>query len=81
MTSELEKMKRGEWYDANFNTELVQKRIIAQDLCFELNQLKPSREEERQKVLKKLTGQNFEGLVLLSPFTCDYGENEQVTLN
>lgn len=26
MTSELEKMKRGEWYDANFNTELVQKR-------------------------------------------------------
>lgn len=66
MTSELEKMKRGEWYDANFNTELVQKRIIAQDLCFELNQLKPSREVERQKVLKKLTGQNFEGLVLLS---------------
>ena len=81
MTSELEKMKRGEWYDANFNTELVQKRIIAQDLCFELNQLKPSREVERQKVLKKLTGQNFEGLVLLSPFTCDHGENEQVTLN
>lgn len=75
MTSELEKMKRGEWYDANFNTELIQKRIIAQDLCFELNQLKPSCEVERQKVLKKLTGQNFEGLVLLSPFTCDYGEN------
>lgn len=55
MTSELEKMKRGEWYDANFNTELVQKRIIAQDLCFELNQLKPSREVERQKVFEQVT--------------------------
>ncbi|VUX02850.1 Putative acetyltransferase [Streptococcus constellatus] len=75
MASELEKMKRGDWYDANFDQELVQKRMEAQDLCFELNQLKPSREEERAALLKKLMGQDFEGLVLLSPFTCDYGEN------
>ncbi|HGO1355015.1 TPA: sugar O-acetyltransferase [Streptococcus pyogenes] len=75
MTTEFDKMTRGEWYDANFDSELIQKRMMAQDLCFDLNQLKPSREEERSAVLNQLFGQSFEGLVLLSPFICDYGKN------
>ena len=75
MTGEQEKMQAGEWYDANFDPELIQKRIEAQDLCFDLNQLRPSLEAERKDVLKKLFGQDFQGLVLLSPFTCDYGSN------
>lgn len=75
MKSELEKMNDGEWYDANFDKELIEKRIKAQDLCFELNQLKPSLLEEREVILKKLFGKSFENLILLSPFTCDYGKN------
>ncbi|MGT2845816.1 sugar O-acetyltransferase [Streptococcus massiliensis] len=75
MPTEREKMLAGDWYDANYDSELVQKRIAAQDLCFELNQLKPSQIKERQEVLQKLLGQDYQGLVLLSPFTCDYGEN------
>ena len=75
MTTEFDKMTRGEWYDANFDSELIQKRMVAQDLCFDLNQLKPSREEERSALLSQLFGQSFDGLVLLSPFICDYGKN------
>lgn len=37
MTTEFDKMTRGEWYDANFDSELIQKRMVAQDLCFDLN--------------------------------------------
>ncbi|GAA0053694.1 UNVERIFIED_CONTAM: sugar O-acetyltransferase [Streptococcus canis] len=75
MTTEFDKMTRGEWYNANFDSELIQKRMVAQDLCFDLNQLKPSREEERSALLSQLFGQSFDGLVLLSPFICDYGKN------
>lgn len=75
MPTELEKMKKGEWYNANFDPELIQKRLHAQDLCFDLNQLKPSKTSERQAILKSLLGNDFDGLVLLSPFMCDYGEN------
>ncbi len=52
MTTAFEKMNRGEWYDTNFDAELIQKRMEAQDLCFDLNQLKPSREEEHSTILK-----------------------------
>ncbi|MEX2785451.1 sugar O-acetyltransferase [Streptococcus sp. H49] len=75
MVTESEKMQSGDWYDANFDPELIQKRLAAQDLCFELNQLKPSLEKERSAVMAELFGRTYEGLVLLSPFTCDYGEN------
>ncbi|CAN2924188.1 hypothetical protein SDNOR2018_01084 [Streptococcus dysgalactiae] len=52
MTTAFKKMNRGEWYDTNFDAELIQKRMEAQDLCFDLNQLKPSREEEHSTILK-----------------------------
>lgn len=75
MRSEYEKMMAGEWYDANFDEELIKERRKAQDLCFELNQLKPSRVSERNELLTELLGQEAENLELLSPFTCDYGSN------
>ena len=37
--TELEKMKMGEWYDANHDPEIIKQRYTAFDLCFELNQI------------------------------------------
>lgn len=50
MMSEKEKMKAGQWYDANNDQELIEERTKVQDLCFELNQINPSIEEERKKI-------------------------------
>lgn len=81
MISEKEKMKAGLWYDANNDQDLINARINAQDLCFELNQLKPSMEKERRKIIHQLLGYYPTDLVLLSPFTCDYGSNIHIGQN
>lgn len=73
--SEKEKMLLGLWYDANSDKELLKDRLEAQDLCFQLNQTRPKDEKERNKIIFKLLNSMPEGLVLLSPFMCDYGKN------
>lgn len=72
--NEREKMNAGLWYDANNDQELIQQRLMCQDLCFELNQLKPS-DQKREQILDQLLGYHPQGLVLLSPFMADYGTN------
>lgn len=71
---EREKMLLGKWYDAT-DQELVKQRLNAKDLCFELNQIKPSNLEKRNSIINKLLGYQPDNLELLSPFTCDYGNN------
>ena len=78
--TEKEKMKAGLWYDANNDQELIDQRLICQDLCFALNQLKPS-DEKRNEVIKNILGYFPDDLVLLSPFTADYGKNIFVNIN
>lgn len=73
--SEKEKMKQGLWHDANNDQELINARTKAMDLCFALNQLKPSADNQRNKLLEKILGYETDNLVLLSPFMCDYGVN------
>lgn len=53
MQSEYQKMISGQLYDPA-DPKLKQDRITAQDLCFELAQLKPSRLAERILLLKRL---------------------------
>jgi acetyltransferase-like isoleucine patch superfamily enzyme len=72
---EKDKMKLGLWYDANNDQELMNDRVKAMDLCFQLNSLKPSLENERKEILEQLLGYRTEKLVILSPFSCDYGRN------
>lgn len=73
MSSELEKMYRGEWYDANNDPQIIEMRIKAKDLCFDLDYLKPSEMEKRKDVITQLLGYYPENLELISPFMCDYG--------
>ena len=72
--NEREKMLLGKWYGAT-DQELVKQRLNAKDLCFELNQIKPSNLEKRNSIINKLLGYQPDNLELLSPFTCDYGNN------
>ena len=39
--TESEKMRAGLWYDANFDKELLEQRLAAEELCYELNQTRP----------------------------------------
>lgn len=71
--TESEKMKLGLWHDANFDDALVQQRLVAEDLCFELNNTRPSKIEDRNAILKKLIPDLENDCTILSPFTADYG--------
>ena len=54
--TEAEKCKQGLWYDANFDEELVKRRTVACDLCYDFNALRPSETAKQQVILKKLIG-------------------------
>ena len=71
--SESEKMIRGLWYDANYDQELLRHRLIAEDLCFDLNNTRPSDLKTRAEILKKLIPDLGKDVVILSPFMTDYG--------
>lgn len=71
--SERDKMLNSEWYDANYDSELIALRQIAQDLCFQLNQLSPAASKDRQKILEKIFQQELKNVEIVSPFLCDFG--------
>lgn len=81
MSSELEKMERGEWYDANNDAQLLEMRIKAKDLCFDLDHTKPGDVEKRKDILTQLLGYYPENLEIISPFMCDYGSRIQLGKN
>ncbi|MDD8048252.1 MAG: sugar O-acetyltransferase [Thomasclavelia sp.] len=70
-----EKMKQGMWYDANNNPEIVKDRYNNFDLCFELNQTKPSDMNTKNDILTKIFGYLPDNLEIVTPFICDYGKN------
>ncbi len=76
--SEKEKMLEGKWYDANFDQELLQKRLDAEDLCFEFNQTRPKDIEKKNEILAKLIPTWSQESTILSPFYCDYGCYTQI---
>ncbi|MGM9960894.1 MAG: sugar O-acetyltransferase [Allobaculum sp.] len=68
-----ERMKKGLWYDANYDRELLEMRNQADDLCFEFNNIRPRFEKERQRILKKLMPDLGENVSVLAPINADYG--------
>ena len=52
--TEREKMELGMWYDANNDEELLKQRVLAKDLCFDLDHIKPSSYEKRLEVITSL---------------------------
>lgn len=79
--NEKEKMEQGLWYDANNDTYLIEQRIKAKDLCFDLNQTRPREKEKRDGLIVELLGYQPNNLELISPFMCDYGNNIKLGKN
>ncbi|MEM0911997.1 MAG: sugar O-acetyltransferase [Pseudomonadota bacterium] len=71
--TEYQKMLAGEYY-LSTDKALMQKRTIAKQTCFELNQCSPADTKTKKRLLKALMP-NAKGLWLETPFYCDYGEN------
>lgn len=78
--TEKEKMIGGEIYYANCE-ELLKEREHAKDLCYEYNNLKPSQENERKEIIKKILGKTKENFLIEQPFICDYGYNIEIGEN
>ena len=73
---EIEKAKAGYLYDANNDEEIIKKRLICADLCYEYNNCRPSELDKQKEIMRKILGKNghIEGDFLITqPFHCDYG--------
>lgn len=75
--SEKEKKLAGEIYDSNKN-EFIKDIYNAQDKCFEYNQIKPSKLEERKELMKTILGKTKQNFLIEQPFICDYGYNIEI---
>ena len=74
--TEKEKMLAGQWYNANFDTNLIEERAIVKDLCLEFNLTRMQELTRRQKILREiLPNVDTEAVEILSPFMVDYGYN------
>ncbi len=78
MTNRRKNVKPLELCDANSDETLAAERVVCQDLCHELNLLKPSQESERMAVFRRLFGKTAEHFTIVSPFICDYGYNVEI---
>lgn len=73
--TEKEKMLAGEWYDANYDKNLIDLRLKAERHCYEFNNSLPQ-SAEQMDILKKILGREIpQGLSVLAPVYFDYGSN------
>ena len=74
--TEREKMLAGQWYDANFDADLIARRAFVKDLCLELNATKLADLSRRRELLKNILPHvDANAVEILSPFMVDYGFN------
>ena len=67
-------MLAGDWYDANYDKELVQVRLKAEELCFGFNNAKPGSDGQQEALRQLLDAEALpDGLAVLAPVYFDYG--------
>lgn len=81
MKSEKEKARDGELYNANYDPQLIAERDVCKDLCFEYNNMHPSKKEDRQNLIRKMLGKTNGSFLIEQPFFCDYGYNIEIGEN
>ena len=77
MKSERQRMTAGEMYDP-MDPELAAGRGLARELCLALNATRPTEQDERRGILRRLLGAGADSVVLEPPFFCDYGFNVEL---
>ena len=60
--TEKEKCQNGLLYDANYDSELLNDRMMCKDFCLEYNQLKNSELEKRKELIKKIIKNSKENI-------------------
>ena len=75
MSSEREKMLRGELYDANNDAALIAERSACKVLCQKYNTLPYEAVEERKAILRDIIGSAKGDFIIEPSFWCDYGCN------
>lgn len=70
---EKDKMLKGQWHDANFDTDLLMERKEAELNCFNFNMSKPGSQEQLSALKKLLCAEIPKGLTILAPIYFDYG--------
>ncbi len=79
--TEWEKAQTGYLYDANYDSDLIERRAKCADLCYEFNLCKPSDIDKQLMILHQLLGKIKGNIVITAPFYCDYGINISVGEN
>ena len=74
MSTERDKMRGGELYDA-FDPELVAARTRAHELCRALGAAPETDAPARRRILRDLFAAGGDSVLLQPPFFCDYGTN------
>jgi maltose O-acetyltransferase len=72
--TEREKMIAGQLYDP-MAAELVEARVRARELCYELNHSREAEGDVRRRMLQGLFARGGDSVLLEPPFYCDYGSN------
>jgi maltose O-acetyltransferase len=67
-------MLAGEPYEA-LDPELVRRRTLARDLCWDFNATRETQRDERRALLTKLLASGGDTAWIQPPFFCDYGSN------
>lgn len=80
MTEIFELLDRGEWIHG-IRPDVGAELMRVEELCFELNSLRPSAVEERKAVIKRILGKIEEPFCIHSPFRCDFGSRISIGRN
>ncbi len=76
--TEKEKCDAGYLFNANYNDEINNEISKCNDLCHELNQLRPSDRVNQSIMLKKILGSVGDNAIVNPPFWVDYGYKTSV---
>ena len=73
-----EEIEKGNEFDLHTDMQFLIDTIKAQDLCFDLNQIKQSAREERFAMIRKIVNKIGKDSYIASPFYCSYGYNIEI---
>ncbi len=73
--TEKEKCKQGLLYNANFDKQLIDERVVCKTLCHQFNQTTYTELLERKQIIRLLTKVKSDNFQIEQPFWCDYGYN------
>lgn len=73
--NEEEKMLAGEFYNANYDDKLLEKRLKTKELCKKFNECDVRKIDEKKNILEELFQKKIDVLGIEPNFYCDYGFN------